>query len=260
MYWEIALSQIKLDSSYFIVFWSRVVSSVIRLMIIYYFWTAVYENKSQIKGMPLDIMLTYIFIATLLVSFVFGGGTQLAGKIKDGSIAIELMRPYDPVKKILALDLGNKVTVFFRDALPIIIIAYVFIDINNPENFITFLYFVVSGILGVTIGKFFDLIMGICAFWTTNDWGLRLLKGAIINFFSGALIPITFFPEWLYQWAGYLPFSSMIYIPSAIYTGSIVGKEMYLAIAMQFMWVAVLYLVAKCLWMLAIRKITIFGG
>lgn len=253
-------SQIKVDTAYNVWYWAGTASSIFRLLIIYAFWHAVYENKTTIDGMPLSTMITYVIIAMTINNYVAGVGTQLASNVRDGSVAIELMRPYNLLDKLVALDLGNKVTGTLREALPMLLVAYLFIGINGPASWSSFLLFLFSAILGILIGTQLDLVIGIAAFWLLYVWGLRVLRNAIFLFFSGALLPISMFPEWLQTVSRFLPFQSMVYVPTSIYTGQLAGSDALYAVLGQVLWLAAIYIAIRLAWSVAIRRVTIFGG
>ncbi|MEK4509631.1 ABC transporter permease [Paenibacillus sp. FSL K6-2524] len=259
-YWEMAKSQIQLDTAYTAWYWARSASIIMRMLIIYAFWHAVYENRTTISDMPLDTMITYIVLATLLGNYVSGVGGQLANQVRDGSVAIELMRPYNLLDKLVALDLGSKISGTIRETFPLLLVAFLFLHINSPTSWLSLLLFIISALLGIFIGTQLDLIIGILAFWLHYVWGLRVLRDAILAFFSGVLVPITMFPSWLQMVSNFLPFQSMVYVPVAIYTGQIEGIAALQAIVIQLVWLVVIIVGIRLAWSFAIRKVTIFGG
>lgn len=259
-YWMFAKSQMQISTTYSAWYWAGSFSIILRLLIMYYFWNAVYENRGTIENMNLSMMLTYIVVAMLLQTYIGGVGNDLAEQIKNGNIAVDLMRPYDLIFKLLSLDFGGKITSFVRETFPMLLIAIFFIKIATPHSISTLFLFVVSGLLGIGIGAMFDLIIGVLAFWTVNVWGLRVLKEGIITFFSGALIPISLFPDWLETLSNYMPFQSMIFVPVSIYSGMISGFDAYLAIVIQLVWLVGLYVIIRLAWAQAIKKVTVFGG
>src|ERR1700730_17037279 len=192
-YWEMAKSQIKVDLAYSAWYWAGAFATIINLLIMYAFWHAVYQGKSELANMTLGTMLTYVVIAMMLGNYVAGVGNQLANNIRDGSVAIELMRPYDLLLKLVSLDLGFKVTASIRNTLPMLLIAFLFLHIQAPASFLSGILFVISACIGILIGTQFDLIVGVIAFWTVNIWGVRVLRSAILQFFTGSLIPISLF-------------------------------------------------------------------
>ncbi|WP_442597988.1 ABC transporter permease [Neobacillus sp. D3-1R] len=259
-YWQIAKARMQENTAYSAWFWAGTFSSIIRLLIIYFFWQAVYENQSTLDNIDLPTMLTYIVIAMLLQGYIGGVGGGLAEDIKNGNVAIELMRPYDLIYKMFAIDVGSKIMYVFQGTLPLLIVAYFFLKLSFPTSIETILLFILSAGLGIWIGTFFDFLVGILAFWTVNIWGVRVLKESLVTFFSGALVPITLFPDWLKTITEFLPFQAMIYAPVSIYSGLLTGTDAYIAIGIQFFWFIFLYVLVRVIWSQAIKQVTIFGG
>lgn len=259
-YWKLLLSQVKLDTAYSLRFWAGAITSVIRLVMLYAFWQAVYENRTTIVDISLEQMLTYSVLAVLLSSYIAGAGTQLAAGVLNGDVAIELMRPYDYINKLISLDLGSKLTSIIRETLPMLVVALLFIGIQAPHSWEHALLFLFSALTGILIGAQIDLVVGLLSFWTINISGLRILRASFLLFFSGTLVPITLFPQWLQIVCTYMPFPSMVFVPVSIYTGQIQGADIYPAIGLQLLWLLVCWMVSRLFWLLAKRRITIFGG
>ncbi|WP_053361552.1 ABC-2 family transporter protein [Bacillus sp. FJAT-27251] len=259
-YWQIAKVRMQEDTAYSAWYWAGTVSSILRLLIIYYFWQAVYSNRSAIQDIDLGTMITYIVVAMLLQGFVGGVGQDLAENIKNGNVAIELMRPYDLIYKMFAVDLGSKLMHLIRGTIPMMLIAFFFMDITFPGSLEAWLLFIISAGLGLWIETFFDFLVGVLAFWTVNIWGVRVLKESLVTFFSGALVPISLFPDWLRVITEFLPFQAMVYLPVSIYSGMISGTEAYLAVGLQLFWLISFYVLVRVIWAQAVKQITIFGG
>ncbi|CAM3002025.1 ABC-2 family transporter protein [Paenibacillus sediminis] len=259
-YIAIFKSQIQITFAYSAWFWASMISAVFQLIILFYFWHAVYQNSDTIGNMNIKQMITYVMIATILGKFMNGAGSQLAGDIRTGQIATELMRPYNLLHKLMAMDLGGKTSDFIQSAVPLLVVAGLFFSITLPESLTAGILFVVSSILGILLAGVFDLIIGLLAFWTINTWGLRILRNAIVLFFSGSLIPISLFPPSMQLISQYLPFQSMVYVPVSIYTGAISGQDAWMAMGAQLFWIVFIYAVLRASWSQALRKVTIFGG
>ncbi|MFD1358768.1 ABC transporter permease [Fictibacillus halophilus] len=259
-YIEFARVQMQVHAAYSAWFWANTFSVLLRMLVIYFFWRAVYSNRSEIESLSFDGMITYIIIAMFLQMFVSGVGRELAHTIKDGNIAIELMRPYHLITRLIAMDIGDKVIYFIRGALPLGILAFVFMDVALPATWQSGILFFLSALMGIWIGTFFDLLIAILAFWTINLWGLEVMKEAVVSFFSGALVPLILFPEWFQNVSLFLPFQAMVYVPVAIYTGILTGTEAWLAVGSQLIWAVLLFGLLRVLWSVAMKKVTIFGG
>lgn len=259
-YWEFMKAAMKEQTAYAAWFWAGTFATILQLLILYYFWHAVYANRTEIADMPLQTMLTYMVIAMFLGEYVSGVGNELAQNIRNGNIAIELMRPYHLLNRLVAMDTGYKLSNSFRSSIPMFLIALLFIGIHLPPTVEATVMFCLSAIIGILLGAQIDLMIGVIAFWTINTWGLQVFKESIIRFFSGALIPITLFPGWFQTLSQFLPFQSMVFVPVSIYTGSISGIDAYIALAVQFAWLVVAIITVRVTWMFAVRKVTILGG
>ena len=62
------------------------------------------------------------------------------------------------------------------------------------------------------------------------------MSGSVIMLFSGMLVPIALWPEWLAHIAGWLPFEGLIDIPFSIYLSKITGIEVWIDISKQIAW------------------------
>jgi ABC-2 type transport system permease protein len=259
-YFEFTRSQLKLDTAYVGWYWAQMASFIIQLIILYSLWTAVYESRSIVGGFSQMEMLTYAVIAWLLGNYVYGVGSQLAIEVRDGNVAVELLRPYDMLSKIVALDFGRTLSSMFRDALPVLLLAFLFFGISIPVSWEAFGLVLLSAAIGILLGAQLDLIIGVLSFYMVYVWGLRVLREAIFRFFTGALIPLALFPDWLKTVSQFLPFQSMVHVPVSIYLGKLSGWAALSAIGVQVLWLLGVVLLIRVIWSIALRKVTIYGG
>lgn len=90
-----------------------------------------------------------------------------------------------------------------------------------PASIVDFILFLIIVVLAVVVVYFFELIIGMIAFYTNSIWGVEIFKRAILSVFSGMIAPITLFPEFLQKIANVLPFKDCIYTPISIYFGEL---------------------------------------
>lgn len=260
-YWEMVKTAMKVSTAYHAWYWANMAGAILRLVIVYYFWHAVYHNRTEVGAMTLETMITYQVLAMLLGNYsTSGAGSELSRLIREGGVAIELMRPYDLLTKTVASEIGYKIVATFQSTIPLVIIGFLCMGLQRPASWEAGVLFVVSAMLGVLLATFFEQIVGVLAFWTVNVFGLSMLKNAVLLFFTGAMVPISLFPQWLQTLSTYLPFQAMVYLPVSIYTGKIAGADAYLALGLQVLWILGILAVVRGFWAVAVRKVTIFGG
>ena len=205
-------------------------------------------------------LMTYAVLSILLNEYIGGAAWELSALIRQGQVAVELLRPYDILWRLMAQDFGHKIANAVRTVVPLVIIMVFIFPFQAPANYVAAIIFPFSVLLAVCLGGLIDLLIGMMAFWLENMWGLRVFKSALFLFFTGALIPLNLFPVWLQTACAWTPFPSLVYAPIAIYTGRLNGNELWQAVGMQFVWLVIVYVVLRLMWRIALRRVTVFGG
>ena len=87
-----------------------------------------------------------------------------------------------------------------------------------------------------------------------------MITASVVEFLSGAIIPLPFFPDETRSFLELLPFASMMNVPLRIYSGDLSGTSMWNAVLLQFFWLFALIGTGKILDAIAMKKITVQGG
>jgi len=116
-----------------------------------YILLAVFHNRAHVGNYDASDTVTYVWLAQALIMTVYAfGWTELALRIRDGSIATDLSRPLDPQRYWLAFDLGRApYHLIFRGLLPFAVGAIVF-QLHYP-SLLDLVAFFVSVILAVVV-------------------------------------------------------------------------------------------------------------
>lgn len=87
------------------------------------------------------------------------------------------------------------------------------------------------------------------------------MKQVIVLLFSGATIPLAFFPETLKNVMYFLPFQSIYNAPlSILLDGDTQTKTFLITLGTQFLWCIVMMILSKLFWKVSLRQITVNGG
>lgn len=81
-----------------------------------------------------------------------------------------------------------------------------------------------------------------------------------MNLFSGALVPIWFFPESLKKISIFLPFRYIVFEPLSILLNKKNIYEILNILFLQILWIGILMCVVRVVWDRGRRKIMIQGG
>lgn len=234
------------------------------LFVTFYLWKAIYRSSDSmiIQGFSLNEMIVYVLISFITAIIVNADiAYSISREVKDGSIAINLIRPISYQKRMFFESLGNLMYNFIVVFLiGFVVVTILQISYSGKISIVNTILYFISILAGFFINFYYSYMFGLLSFKITNMWGLTQIMNAISQLLSGALIPIVFFPGWM-QWIfNFLPFSSMIYTPSMIYLGKLTNIEIIKAISIQFLWVIILMIIGRQMWKALIKELTILGG
>lgn len=234
--------------------------------VMYFIWKAVFaaSGEGTFMGFTMTDMTIYVFLANIVGFFTDTDSTKmLAEEIREGSIIMRMIKPVNVDMSLLATEIGDKAVMSAFIFLPVMIgvEVYRYFALGYVAfNIVLFLGFVLSVILSYILSFYVNLIFGYLAFWLMNIWGFSILKGSIIKFFSGSLIPLAFFPEIVRNIFEQLPFASLVYTPVMIYMGKLKGIDLAFAFGKQIAWIIVFVVIAKLMWRLAEKRLAVQGG
>ena len=233
---------------------------IIEITVYVFIWLAIYNNGNQILGMSFEQVTTYYILVVSLSPIINWGINEIMGNaIREGEILRELLNPLSYFSYYFGIRIGELIESMMVGILTFGICECLF-GVLFPAGILNFILFIIVVCLAVVVVYFFELIIGMTAFYTNSIWGVEMFKRAILSIFSGMLAPISVFPEFLQKIANILPFKDCIYTPINIYFGELSNIEILQVVSKQCVWIAILYVVAKILFNKAVRNITVNGG
>jgi len=227
----------------------------------FYLWQAVFNSSETgvLSGFDFRQMVVYILLAYAVSDITRSSSGWIVGsEVKDGSIAMNLIRPISYSTRIFFTDLGaNAISVVTSAALPFLVVGIFFHDMVSLRLLPVF---ILSIFLSFCIRHFFGMCFSMISFYTTYVWGLQLFLNAFVRFLSGVLVPFAFFPDAARQVFELLPFAGMVYTPIMIFLGQYSGETLLFFLGLQVFWLLVFSGLSVVLWRWAIKRLTILGG
>ena len=217
-------------------------------------------NGKQIQGINFEQITTYYVLVVSLSPIISWGVNETIGKaIREGEILRELLNPVSYFTYYFGIRVGE---LFYSVLVGILTfgICAVLFNILLPQSLLNMLFFIIIVFLSVITVYFFEILLGMTAFYTDSIWGIEILKRSILHIFSGMIAPIELFPEWLQKILDILPFKDFIYTLINIYFGKLSNIEILGVILKLCIWIAIFYVIAKIVFKKAIKNITINGG
>jgi ABC-2 type transport system permease protein len=226
-----------------------------------YVLLALYEHRDVIGGYDASDTLTYTWLTQALIAIVYIWGWQdLAVRIHSGDVATDLARPVDPLRAGLSFDYGRALYhALFRGVPPFLVGALVF-DLTGPSNPLVAVAFVLSVVFAIGVSYAWRFLYNSVAFWVLHYRGLAVIAMLVANLFSGFIIPVAFFPDWLRTIAYATPFPAMVQMPIDVFVGKADGIEVVYTLAVQLAWLVGLLLVSRAVFAAGTRRLVIQGG
>lgn len=228
------------------------------------FW-AFHETDSFAYPMAFSATVSYIWLREAFMSAfaTWYADGDIFDNIVNGGIAYELCRPVSIYNMWFSKTVARRIVAAGLRCIPLLTVAFVLpqpFRLSLPVNLPHFILFVVTLFLGLGVTVAFCMVTYILAFFTVSPEGLRVFFTSMVDFLSGAMIPIPFMPDGVREVIELLPFAGMLNVPLRIYSGDLAGAAMMRGIGLQCFWFAVLIALGKLLCKAAERRIVVQGG
>ncbi|HZJ24671.1 MAG TPA: ABC-2 family transporter protein [Anaerolineales bacterium] len=261
IFWSFARQAFQYISVYRFNFFMEFILTLVRMYGIYWVWRILYTQRPGAFGVSMEQMVTYGVMGMALELFIWSRPQwYMANQVKSGAIDTDLMKPLDFHVHMLARSTGESLIGIGVLAIPALIIAYLFLDVQFPPDMWTALMFVVSIVLGFLVFFHLNFLLGSLAVVALDIRHISWAYFSLVRFLGGQIVPLWLFPPVVAAIAEVLPFKGTYYIPISIYIGRLTGVEAIRALEFQLVWLIVLVLVSRMLWDWAHRRLVVQGG
>lgn len=246
--------------------WINLLVETLALVLVYYFWQAVYIGQGTIQGYTaattVSLMVWARIFAVLLTNsngLEYVGLSYFGRLVRDGELATELLRPVDLQWVSFTKSLGRLAFELLL-RLPLIVIAVAIFGVALPSSPLSWLQFVSSALLGYTIIYLFDWTLSCLAFVTTATWGLNMIRWGVAAFLGGTLIPLSWLPPAFAAVARHSPFGQALAVPLSLLLDDVANAPWSLVVLEQLGWIVVYAIVSRLVYRQAQKVVTIAGG
>lgn len=226
---------------------------------------AIAEASGGSLPMNYSSIVTYIWLkeALLVLCNTWAADNDLFAMIASGDIAYELCRPVSIYSMWFSRTTGARIAEAVMRCIPVLVCAFLMpkaYRMTLPVNGAAFLLFLLTLFLALGITVAFCMIVYMLCFFTISPQGFRMVLTGAVDFLSGNIIPLPFFPRKFLSIVEMSPFAYMQNVPFRIYSGDLVGGAIYQCILKQVFWLAILMCMGVVLWKQAEKRIVIQGG
>jgi ABC-2 type transport system permease protein len=228
-------------------------------------YEAFYGSTSAVQPISFRELILVLWLQQSFLVFIilWFRDSELINLITSGDIAYELCRPTDLYGFWYAKLIAQRLSGALLRCFPILIVASLLpypYKFSLPANFLTFMLFIITLILGLVLVVAISMLIYISIFYTMSGVGSLLIFGVFGEFMSGLIIPVPLMPESLKKIVYIFPFRYVSDLPFRIYAGNIASKEALIGILTQIVWIIALVTIGR-LWMKnALKRVIVQGG
>lgn len=239
------------------------VGNMLYLLLIYNLWKAIYASVDTdvVNGMTFQDTMIYLVFGSALFTFMeMWMVWNMGDDIQTGRIVVDLLKPLKYRTYLFFVGVGEVIVKFFTTFLPTAIVVFIVSDgaIKLGTNV---LLFVLSLFFSMMINFYLNFFVGTICMYTESIWGINVMKEVIMSLFSGALVPLAFFPSALKDVAMALPFQSIVNAPIRLLLNTDYGASECLEIlGVQLIWTVALSILTDLFFKVSVKKITVNGG
>jgi ABC-2 type transport system permease protein len=226
-----------------------------------YVFVAVFDRIATFGGYDLEAALTYTFVCqAMLMPLYLWGYQDIAETVYSGQVATDLFRPFDYQLYWWAQDIGRAAYHALMRGVTPFVVGALFFHLRLPHRPETWLVFVVSMALAVSVSYALRFMVNLSAFWLLDIRGVHTIAATAWTLLSGFIVPIAFFPDTLRRAIEALPFVAMLEMPVNVFLERVQGTEALTTLVVQAAWVVFLFGCGRALLAAGSRKLVVQGG
>lgn len=224
-------------------------------------FATVRASGGDLNGYDVGAMSAYVWLSQgLLGSVNLFGRSEFATRIKDGTVAVDFLRPLNVQAAVIAHEVGRSLWNLVPRGLPSFVLGAVVVGMTMPTTVLPYVLGTLSVVLGITLSTAVVYLISVSGFWLIETRGVQILYMVVSGFFAGLFVPIALFPDWLRACAEATPFPSMLMYPVDILSGRVTGADSLLLVAVQVGWLVAVGVTGHLLTAAGRRRLEVQGG
>jgi ABC-2 type transport system permease protein len=230
---------------------------LIRIML----FTALYHSSSVVQPLNYVEVIDYVWLSQAMFSVsLLNLDNDLQEMVRSGSVAYELLRPLDLYRLWYCRALASRIALIPLRTLPVFLISLLLLDLNPPPSLASCGAWLIATFGSLVLTSTISTLGSITLLWTITGDGLNQLLNIAMLIFSGLLIPLPFFPDWLQPLLNFMPFRDLVDIPLRFYFGQLPPESIVLCFGHQLLWILGLMALGRLMLGMGTHRLVIQGG
>ena len=230
----------------------QILLKIIYLVPLMFIWRIITASGVD-AGMSLIQLLSYTYINALLADLLIVR-TYMSDWDFDSKSTALFTRPMPVFGQVISRTVGEWIPALLMFSLPMALFAPLFGIQIIPKTFWVF----PSLILCASLGFAFEFFFFCVTLRVRNvSWLTSVIRGAVVSFFSGTVIPFKILPFGLDKWIAFQPFGSLGGAPLSLYIGTAEPTQI---IPVQIFWNVVIWSITIIWFNKSRERMVSFGG
>ena len=212
--------------------------TISKILLAYVLWGAIFEDKDMIAGFTFNTMITYYILSSFIAQLDQSSGTggKISEEIRSGGFSKYMVRPMSIFGYFASHTIGVSLFLLIFNLIAAILWVFIFnIEFAMTNNPMFLISAAVVSCLGLFLMMQVNFYIGILAFKFLDTSIFMMIKDNIMQFVTGALVPLAILPEKILVVMSYLPFYYVVYLPSMLLLGE-KEEEIIFGISVLIFW------------------------
>lgn len=230
--------------------------NIVILLILYYIWLNLSYFTGRFAGYTTAELATYVLGVNIIRSFVFGTQSRdVAQEINSGAFSNFLIKPVNYFAFVFSRELGERCLYLISSLLETVIFIVVLkVQLFWQTSIYLWLALAVSLVLALFLYFLLSCLASLIAFWSREAMGPRFLFELLLEFASGAYLPLNILSGAIFETLKLFPFMYLVYLPISLYLGKVNPAQMRHWMGMQVFWIILLCIIVPVAWSKGLKK------
>ena len=230
---------------------------------------AAFFRGTSSTPMTLKQAIDYIWLAQALLTLLpWSVDPDVARMVRSGDVGYDRLRPLDTYGFWYARAVARRTATPLLRAIPMVLTAGVVLPLlgasdwalSPPAGWNATLLFAASLALVVALAAAVSTLMEIITVAALSERGVNMIMGGVVIVFSGSLVPLPLWPDWLQPFLQLQPLAGLLDTPLRIYSAHLAGTDAVAALARQAVWVLVLVAIGRLAMARVMARLQAHGG
>jgi ABC-2 type transport system permease protein len=200
---------------------------------------AFYSSSTAAHPMRLEQVIVYIWLGQAMLGMLpWNIDSAIRDQVRSGAVVYELVRPLDLYNFWYSRAIALRLAPTLLRAIPFFIVAGLFLGLSPPPSWGAGLAWIAATGGALLLSAALTNLLTITLLWTISGEGVQRLLSSIVFIFSGMLVPLPLYPDWMQFLLDLQPFRGLVDLPFRLYMGHIPPTDLLDILLHQLGWTA----------------------